>query len=248
MDQPKISLVIGGSGGLGESIARNLMRCGNHVAVHSYSNSERSQRLVKEMQANQDVQVISVEADIRSQTSVEAMIADVEQQLGKVDILINAAGISIDGMSWKMSPADWQTVLDTNLTGPFLCSRAVLPSMRSNRWGRIVNLSSIVGQTGVPGTSAYAASKSGLFGMTRSMASEVASKGITVNALSLGYFDTGLIESIGEVQKVKIRENIPSGRFGRAEEVAGVIEYLVSDVAGYVNGQIVNLNGGLHMN
>jgi NAD(P)-dependent dehydrogenase (short-subunit alcohol dehydrogenase family) len=183
--------------------------------------------------------------DITDEKQVKKMIDQTVQTCGQIDILINNAGIFKDAVSWKMYKETWDSVLATNLTGAFLCTKHVLPIMRERKFGRIVNVSSIVGQTGVFGASNYAASKAGLIGFTKAIAKEVALKGITVNCVALGYIEAGMNLRLSEQLRNQIRDTIPMKRFGTPEEVSEVILFLCSKEASYITGQVIGINGGL---
>jgi NAD(P)-dependent dehydrogenase (short-subunit alcohol dehydrogenase family) len=174
------------------------------------------------------------------------MMGEIANRFGGVDVLINNAGISRSGMSWKISEDDWKDTMEVNLNAPFRLSQGVIPSMRSKKYGRIINISSVVAQTGNVGTAAYAASKAGLIGLTKTLSKELAASGISVNALALGYFETGMIVDVPLDQQAQIIQGIPAGRLGSTDTVCKSVEWLLSDEAAYVTGQVINLNGGLH--
>jgi NAD(P)-dependent dehydrogenase (short-subunit alcohol dehydrogenase family) len=180
--------------------------------------------------------------DVTSADSVAAFVEAARPHLSRI-VLVNLAGVSLDGMGHKLAEATWDTVLDTNLKGTFLMCRALLPLMRAERWGRIVTVSSIVGQTGIPGTAAYASSKAGLFGLTRTLAAENAREGITANCLALGYFNAGMIQVIRPDLQDAIREKIPMRRFGEPEELAQALRFVID--CGYLTGSTISINGGL---
>lgn len=176
------------------------------------------------------------------------MVGQIISKYSKIDILINNAGISVDNTTVKFSPDDWDRVLRTNLCGCFYCSKYCLPTMLDQKWGRIINISSVVAQMGVFGTPAYSASKSALTGFTKTMAKEVARKGVTVNIISLGYFrGGGLLDTVPENLAQQILASIPVGRWGTPEEIVGAIRYLASDLGGFMTGQTININGGIYM-
>ena len=231
-------LITGASGGMGQALSKwfefkneftLILHANEHVA--SLSESE-SVRLVK--------------GDLSTEQGVEQLMSQVFSIVDHVDVLINNAGISKSAMSWKQSSADWYQTMAVNLNAPFFLSRAVVPAMRANGFGRIINISSVVAQTGAIGTAAYAASKAGLIGLTKTMAKELATSGITVNALALGYFDTGMIADVPEDRLQQVLSGIPMGRLGSTDTVCSTLEWLLSDAANYITGQVINLNGGMH--
>jgi 3-oxoacyl-[acyl-carrier protein] reductase len=185
--------------------------------------------------------------DVSNEDNVKEMVNNAIERFGTIDILINNAGIFKDAITWKMEKSAWDEVISTNLTGAFLCAKHVLPIMRARGWGRIVNISSIVGQVGVPGTCNYAAAKSGLFGLTKTIARECANKNITVNCVALGYFESGMNLRLPEEIRNNILNQIPMKRFGKPEEAASLVLFLCTEEAGYITGQIIHVNGGLYM-
>lgn len=241
-----VVLVVGGSGELGAAICRFMATHGADVAVLYHGNEARAAELVASLEAG-GRKAKAFQVDIGRRDSVDAAFAGVVATFGTVDVLINCAGISRNAMVWKAGEEDWSSTLEVNLTGTFESIRAVVPIMRNQGKGRIVNISSIVGRIGVPGTGAYAASKAGIEGLTRAAAVEVASRGITVNALALGYFDAGIIAKVPQDKLEKIVANIPVGRLGRVEEVCQTVGFLCTDGASYITGQTINVNGGLYL-
>jgi 3-oxoacyl-[acyl-carrier protein] reductase len=185
--------------------------------------------------------------DIASEESIQACAKAVLAQYGKVEILVNNAGITRDGLMLRMKRADWDAVLSTNLTGAFLLTQALLPAMLKARWGRIVNLTSVVGETGQAGQANYAASKAGLIGLTKSMARELASRSITVNAVAPGYIETPMTEVLNEQQRAAMLTQVPLGRAGSPEEIAQAVAFLASEQAGYITGHVLDVNGGMYM-
>jgi len=186
-------------------------------------------------------------ADLSNCASINELLKAAEEAMGTVDILINNAGLTRDMLSMRLSDGDWQSVIDINLTAAFRLSRGVLRGMMKRRWGRIINITSVVGVTGNPGQANYAASKAGLIGMTKSMAQEVASRGITVNCLAPGMIQTAMTDVLSDDQKNRILETIPAGRLGEADEIAAGTLYLASEEAAYVTGQTIHINGGIAM-
>ena len=241
----EVALVTGGSGGIGKVLALALGREGFAVAINYLTNVESAEDIVREITHNGGDAMI-VGGDVTSEDQVQAMVDAVTGKYGRLDVLVNNAGIYRDGTVWKMTQQMWSSVLDVNLTGAFLCTRASIPHLRKNGWGRIVNISSVVGEVGMFGTSNYAASKAGLFALTKTVAKEVARFGITVNCLALGYFDTGMFPRLEEPTRKRIINGIPLGRPGTATEVASPLLFLVSEGSGYITGQVIHVNGGYY--
>ncbi len=238
-------LLIGASGGLGEHITKGLAAAGFNLALHFNDSFDRLTKAVDCIKSL-GVKYNSYKADITSEEQIEHMINNIRNDFGSIDVLINNAGISINGMSWKLPYDDWNKVLAVNLTGPFLCSKLVIPVMKVNNFGRIVFISSVVPQIGVIGTSAYAASKAGLAGLSKTISKEVIKNNITSNLISLGYFDTGLLYQIPEQIRNQIKETIPMKEFGKPNDVLECIKYICSEDSSYLTGQTINLNGGLY--
>lgn len=243
----KVALITGSSMGLGRAFALDLAKAGASVIVNNRKGGESAEAVVKEIESLGRKAAL-VPCDIGNPESVAKMVDTILAKFGKVDVLINNAGISIDGTTVKYDPEAWDRVMKTNIYGVFYCSKYCLPSMIQQKWGRIINISSLVGQIGVMGTPAYTASKAGIMGYTKTLAKEVARKGITVNCISLGYFEGGgLLETVPEKIAQEILAAIPIGRWGKAEEISSAINYLVSDAAAYITGQTLNINGGYYM-
>lgn len=238
-------LLIGASGGLGKHILTGLAESGYNLALH-YNSSEEN--LVNSISGIKDsgVKYVTYKADITSENDVAELVKNAVNDFGTIDILINNAGLSLNAMTWKLSMDDWNKVLSVNLTGPFLCSKHVLPVMRESGWGRIIYMSSVVPQIGVPGTAAYASTKAGLAGLAKTIAKESVKKNITANLISLGYFDAGLLYQIPEELRNQIKETIPKQEFGNPKDVVECIKYLCSENSSYLTGQTINLNGGLY--
>ena len=241
----KVAIVTGSSRGIGKTIAITLAEQGSDVVVNYFQNKEKAEEVVKQI-TEIGQQSFPFKADVKSEEQVNEMVEQTLKRFNKLDILINNAGISKDSISWKMKPELWDEILRTNLYGVFYCTKAALRHMVERRNGRIISISSVVGQIGAPGTCAYAASKAGIIGFTKSVAKEVAKRGITVNVLGLGYFQDGsLLSTIPENIQNNILAQIPVGRFGRSRIIGGVVTFLCSDVADYITGQVININGGL---
>jgi NAD(P)-dependent dehydrogenase (short-subunit alcohol dehydrogenase family) len=185
-------------------------------------------------------------ADLRDEAAIEQLVKSVVAHYGKVDVLINNAGISRNGMSWKLPTEAWNDVMAVNLTAPFLLMKAVIPGMRERRYGRIISISSIVGQTGMAGTAAYTATKAGLIGLSKTIAKETATSGIAVNTLALGYFDAGMISEVSPELQEQIIKQIPKQRLGDTATILATIDWLLQSEADYVTGQTIGLNGGLY--
>jgi 3-oxoacyl-[acyl-carrier protein] reductase len=229
-------LIIGSSGGLGTELTAFFGKQNVNLALHYFNNTP------KKIPENADV----FQADIRKENQVENMIKEVVARFGSIDVVINNAGISKSEISWKANMDSWEDTIAINLTGPFLVTKYALPFMRENKFGRIIFMSSIVAQTGFVGASAYGASKAGLLGLTKSLSKELGNKNITVNSIALGYFNTGMISDVPEELQKTLISNIPVNELGSPEQLAELINYLISDKAGYLTGQTLNLNGGLY--
>lgn len=238
----KNALVTGASGGIGGDIARALHAAGATVAL-SGTREAPLQALAAELGARAHV----VTCNLSDAASVEALPKAAAAAMGSVDVLVNNAGITRDNLFMRMSDDEWASVLEVNLTSTFRLCRGVLRGMMKARWGRIINISSIVGATGNPGQANYAASKAGMVGMSKSLAYEVASRGITVNCVAPGFIATAMTEALTDDQKGKILTQIPAGRMGEASEIAAACLYLASLEAGYVTGATLHVNGGMAM-
>jgi 3-oxoacyl-[acyl-carrier protein] reductase len=240
----KVALVTGSGRGLGRATALELARRGASVLVNDVpDNADVAEACVAEL-GELGVPAAFVAADVRNGGAVAGMFAQAASMLGPVDILINNAGINIDGLMREVDPAAWEAVLGVNLSGPFNCTCAALPSMRDRGWGRIVNIASIVAERGIIGTPYYASSKAGLIGLTKATAAEVARRGVTVNAVAPGYLETGMMLGYGTDQLASLRNTIPMGRFGKPEEIARVVAFLASDDASYITGAVIEATGG----
>lgn len=231
---------------MGKCLARAMGDSGAQVVINYRHREKEAQALVAELEED-GRRAIAVRANVAEESEVDSLVAQTVETFGRVDILINNAGISRDGLSWKVSSEDWHEVLNVNLTGTFYATRAVLPHMREARWGRIVNISSVVAQMGVAGAAAYSASKAGIMGLTRTVAIEAAPRNITVNCLALGYFDVGLIDGLSPEAQEKIVDQVPVGQLGKPEAVVETVRYLCLEEVSFVTGQVINVNGGLFM-
>jgi 3-oxoacyl-[acyl-carrier protein] reductase len=238
----KTALVTGATGGIGAAIATSLHKAGATVAITG-RNEEKLQSLSNAL--GERVHVIP--ADLSAADAVNNLVSKTIEELGKIDILVNNAGLTRDGLSMRMKDEDWQTVIDVNLTVPFQLARAVQRGMMKARHGRIINIASIVGVTGNPGQTNYCASKAGMIGWSKSMAQEVASRGITINCIAPGFIATAMTDALTDEQKDNINSGIPAGRMGTSEDIAAAAHYLASDEAAYVTGQTIHVNGGMAM-
>jgi 3-oxoacyl-[acyl-carrier protein] reductase len=252
----RVALVTGASRGIGRATALALAQAGYDVVAAAramLSGSDKagaggvnaSDALDELRAANPTASAVNL--DLGSAESIKEAIGRVVKEKGRVDILVNNAGITRDGLAVRMKPADWDAVLRTNLDGSFLCIQQVLSGMMRNRWGRIINITSVVGQAGSPGQVNYAASKAGLIGLTKSLAQEVASRNITVNAVAPGYVSTDMTKDLPEELKQTIMGKIPLARMGTPEDVAAAVKFLASDEASYITGQVLAVNGGMYM-
>lgn len=238
----KTALVTGASGGIGGAIAKALHQAGATVAVHG-TRREALDALAAEL--GDRVHVLP--ANLSKPEEVEQLAKDAEAALGGLDILVNNAGITKDGLVLRMKDEDWDSVINVNLTAAFRLCRAAIKGMMKRRSGRIINITSIVGVTGNPGQVNYCASKAGMIGMTKSLAQEVASRNVTVNAVAPGFIATAMTDELNDEQKARINTQIPAGRMGSSEEIAAAVLYLASNEAAYVTGQTLHVNGGMAM-
>lgn len=240
------AIVTGGSRGIGRAVAVRLAKDGMNLVINYRGNSaaaEETERLCRELGA----EVLLVQGDVSRAEDCEKLAAQAKEAFGRVDVLVNNAGITRDGLLARMTEEDFRAVLDVNLVGPWNMMKAVNRIMMKQRYGRIVNLSSVTGLMGNMGQTNYAAAKAGILGMTKSYAREVASRGITVNAVAPGFIDTDMTEAMPEGAKDKIITGIPMGRTGKPEDVAEVVAFLASEQAGYITGETLRVDGGMAM-
>lgn len=245
MQDKNIALVTGGTGGLGTAICKRLSKDGYKV-ISSYHNPEKAAKW-KEAMLKEGFDIAMYPVDVSDYNAVVQMVQQIEQEIGKIDILVNNAGITKDGQFRKMSPENWDAVMKTNLYSVFNCSRAVINQMYDNNFGRIINISSVNGQRGQFGQANYSAAKAGMHGFTKTLAMEVAKKGITVNTISPGYIATDMVMAIPEEIRNKIVAEIPIGRMGGTEEIAHLVSFLASKEASFITGANYAINGGQHV-
>ncbi|MUG95260.1 3-oxoacyl-[acyl-carrier-protein] reductase [Scytonema sp. UIC 10036] len=240
----KVAVVTGASRGIGRAIALELAKLGANVVVNYASSSSAADEVVKTI-TDAGGNAIALQADVSKADQVEALVNTVMEKLSRVDIFVNNAGITRDNLLLRMKPEDWQTVIDLNLTGVFLCTRAVSKIMLKQRSGRIINITSVAGQMGNAGQANYSAAKAGVIGFTKTVAKEFASRGITVNAVAPGFISTDMTSDLKSEEILKF---IPLSRYGQPEEVAGMVRFLAADpAAAYITGQVFNVDGGMVM-
>ncbi len=240
----RIALITGASRGIGAAIAIRLAEAGAKVGVN-YNTSEEAAKGVVQAITAMGGEAVLVEADISQAALAEAAVNRVIEQWRGIDILVNNAGINRDRLLLRMTPDDWDQVLDVDLRGAFLCTKYVMPHLIRQRRGRIINISSVVGVSGNPGQANYAAAKAGLIGFTKAVAREVASRNVTVNALAPGFITTAMVEGLSDETRQQILHRIPMGRFGSPEDVADAVAFLCGEGAGYITGQVLTIDGGL---
>jgi 3-oxoacyl-[acyl-carrier protein] reductase len=241
----RTALITGASRGIGRAIARALSESGTRVALCARSTDQLEEVAGEIRSAGREAFVAAI--DLANSDSIRQAVTQVSKDFGRIDILVNNAGVTKDGLAIRMKKDDWDAVISTNLTGAFLMCQQVLQGMMRERWGRIINISSVVGEMGNPGQANYVASKAGLIGLTKSLAQEMGSRNITVNAIAPGFIETGMTEGLSQELKDKMLANIPLKRIGLPEDVAGAALFLASESASYITGHVLDVNGGLYM-
>lgn len=241
----RTALITGASRGIGKACVHALAAAGHRIVLAARS-AEKLEEVAGSIRANGS-EAFAVEVDLASLDSIKMAFDKVAKEFGRIDILINNAGITKDGLAVRMKPHDWDAVLQTNLSGAFYCIQQVLQAMMRERWGRIVNISSVVGEMGNAGQANYAASKAGLIGLTKSLAQEVGSRNITVNAVAPGFIKTDMTHGLNPELKQKMLDQTPLRRMGAPEEIASAVKFLVSDEAAFITGHVLAVNGGIYM-
>lgn len=242
----KVALVTGGSRGIGRAIALFLAQEGAKVAIN-YAGRKEAAAQVMEMVKQQGGEAIAIQANVAEQKAVDEMVKQVVEAFGRLDILVNNAGITRDNLLMRMKETEWDEVIAVNLKGVFNCTKAVTRQMLKQKWGRIINISSVSGLLGNAGQANYAAAKAGVIGLTKTAARELASRGVTVNSVAPGFIETEMTDVLDEQVKKQLFDQIPLGRFGTVEEVAKVVRFLASDDAAYITGQTISVDGGMSM-
>ncbi|WP_111640831.1 3-oxoacyl-ACP reductase FabG [Marinimicrobium alkaliphilum] len=241
----KVAVVTGASRGIGAAIADQLGAAG--AVVIGTATSENGAQKISERLKENGITGVGMVLNVTDADSVAALLKEVQAQFGTPEILVNNAGITKDNILMRMSEDEWFDVINTNLSSIYRLSKAVLRGMMKNRWGRIINISSVVGSMGNPGQSNYAATKAGVSGFARSLAAEVGSRNITVNTVAPGFIDTDMTKGLPDEQKAQLLAKIPLGRLGKPEEIASVVVFLASDAGGYISGETIQVNGGMYM-
>jgi 3-oxoacyl-[acyl-carrier protein] reductase len=245
-DLGRVALVTGASGGIGAAVAEGLAQAGHAVALVYHHGIEAADRLADELRAG-GATALTVAIDVTDRNSVDEGIATIEEELGPVAIAVNNAGSTADALLMRMTDEQWRRPLATSLDGTFHVTRRVVPAMLRARWGRIVNVSSVVGLTGSAGQANYATAKAGLVGFSRSLARELAARQVTVNVVAPGPINTPMLDATGDARRTELAASVPLGRIGRPSEVAAAVTYLCSEAAGYVTGAVLPVDGGLGM-
>ena len=244
--EEQVAFVTGASQGIGEACARVLAGAGASVVLAS-RNLENLQRLAEEIHLQRPGAALALAMDVTREEQIQEAFRRALDQFGKIDILVNNAGVTRDGLVMRMKRRDWDEVLNTNLTAAYLCIQQVLPGMVRRRYGRIINITSVVALLGNAGQANYVASKAGLIGLTRAVAQEIASRNITVNAVAPGFIETAMTAAMTPEAREKLASRIPLGRLGQVQDVAHAVKFLASEEAGYITGHVLHVNGGLYM-
>ncbi len=242
----KVALVTGASRGIGKEIALELARKGANVGISYVSNPEKANEVIEEI-SSYGVKAVAVKANVSKEEEVLEMIKTIEEELGTIDILVNNAGVTKDNLIIRMKEDDWDEVMNVNLKGTFLCTKAVSRAMMKKKYGKIINISSVVGVMGNAGQGNYSASKAGVIGFTKSMAKELASRGIRVNAIAPGFIQTDMTDVLKDEVKTAMLNAIPLNCFGNPKDIANLVVFLASDNSDYITGQVINVDGGMIM-
>lgn len=240
----KVALITGGTRGIGRAIALKLSEEGYNIAISYINNNKKAQEVVDEIEKN-NVKALAIKADVSKEEEVNNMMKVINKELGNIDVLVNNAGITKDNLLIRMKTEDWDQVIDTNLRGVFLCTKAVARGMMKKRYGKIVNIASIVGISGNTGQGNYSASKAGVIGFTRSIAKELGSRGINVNVVAPGFIETDMTQVLEDNIKDEMLKSIPLNRAGKPEDVANLVVFLCSEKADYITGQVIHVDGGM---
>ena len=241
----RVAFVTGASRGIGRATALKLCRAGFEIAVAS-PELEKNEEVASEIRACSGT-ALTIDLNLTSLDSIKTAFGRVLKEFGRIDVLVNNAGITRDNLALRMKPEDWNLVLQINLTGAFHCIQQVMQPMMKERWGRIINIASVVGQSGNPGQANYVASKAGIIGLTKSLAQELASRNITVNAIAPGFIETDMTAVLSDDVKNGMLSRIPLKRFGKPDDIASAVKFLASEEAGYITGQVIGVNGGMYM-
>ena len=242
----KSALITGAGRGIGYVIAMKLAKAGHNLAICDISEASINQA-ADSLRQEAGVEVFAAAVDVSDRDQIQGFVQDAAKHYGRLDVLVNNAGITRDNLAMRMKPEEWQQVIDVNLSSVFHASQAALKPMMRAKTGRIINISSVVASMGNPGQLNYCASKGGIDAMTRSLAREIGSRGITVNAVAPGFIATSMTAELGDEAHARLTQQIPLGRLGQPEDVANAVAFLASDEAGYITGQVVHVNGGMHM-